>query len=90
MEEIIKIFQNYANESDTNREKAILGAIKVLVKLNQDRETMRKQIANANRETKRRNKGLFATKTMICDYIDLVEVVLKQESEEQENGAKEM
>lgn len=82
MEEIINIFQNYANENDENREKAILGAIKILVKLNQDRTSMREQITKANRETKRKNKGLFATKQMICDYIDLVEIVLKAKDEE--------
>jgi hypothetical protein len=90
MEEIIKIFQDYANESDENREKAVLGAIKILVKLNQDRTSMKNQIINANRETRRKNKGLFATKQVICNYIDLVELVLKAKSEEQKSDGEDM
>lgn len=90
MEEIIKIFQNYANESDSNREKAILGAIKILVKINNDRKNMKNQISNANRETRRRNKELLATKQLICNYIDLVEIVLNAESEESKNGEQTM
>ena len=90
MEEIIKIFQNYANESDANREKAILGAIKILVRINKDRNDMKNQIANANRATRRANKGLIATKQLICNYIDLIEVSLNAESEEPKDGEQTM
>ena len=77
MEEIIKIFQNYKDESDENREKAILSAIKILVRINQDRKEMKEQLGRASREIRRHNKGLIASKQLICNYIDLVEASIE-------------
>lgn len=87
MEEIIKIFQNYSEESDANRERAILGAIKILVKLNDDEQNLTRQINEANRETRRKYKGLMNTKHIIRDYIKLVETVLVEGGVD-ENGDK--
>ena len=51
---------------------------------------MKNQIVNANRATRRANKGLIATKQLICNYIDLVEVSLNAESEEPKDGEQTM